>query len=108
LIVLSNAAWYHGKRGLRVAAFHWAQEKPHANYLVHWSPVISRAWQTSTATFHWPFMFRHRTSRKRRTPFAIRATSWLFLSRKSASIIPGEYYQVMVQDFMEGGMEKPA
>ena len=71
-----------------------------------WSPAISKRSKTSTKTSRWPFTRRLRTSM--RPPNSFRDTRDIMDFYESEIGVPFpwvKYYQVMVQDFMEGGME---
>ena len=87
-------------------AFHWSQEKPHANYLVslvagYFKSVEDKHKDTPLALYVPP-------SDIQEAPNSFRETSDImdFYEHEIGVAFPwAKYYQVMVQDFMEGGME---
>ena len=87
-------------------AFHWSQEKPHANYLVslvagYFKSVDDKHKDTPLALYVPP-------SDIQEAPNSFRETSDImdFYEHEIGVAFPwAKYYQVIVQDFMEGGME---
>jgi len=87
-------------------AFHWSQEKPHANYLVslvagYFKSVEDKHKDTPLALYVPP-------SDIQEAPNSFRETSDImdFYEHEIGVPFPwAKYYQVIVQDFMEGGME---
>jgi aminopeptidase N len=107
MIVLSNGRLIsREKDAAGLTAFHWAQEKPHANYLVslvagYFKSVEAKHRDTPLALYVPPSDIAEAQN-------SFRDTSDImdFFEREIGVDFPWpKYYQVMVQDFMEGGME---
>ena len=107
MTVLSNGRLLSSdKDSAGVAAFHWSQDKPHANYLVslvagYFKSVQDKHNDTPLALYVPP-------SDIAEAPNSFRDTSDIMDFYEHDIGIPfpwAKYYQVIVQDFMEGGME---
>jgi aminopeptidase N len=107
MTVLSNGRLVsQDKDAAGLTAFHWSQEKPHANYLVslvagYFKSVEDKHKDTPLALYVPP-------SDIQEAPNSFRETSDImdFYEHEIGVPYPWvKYYQVIVQDFMEGGME---
>jgi len=107
MIVLSNGRLVsREKDAAGLTAFHWSQEKPHANYLVslvagYFQSVEDKHNETPLALYVPPSDIAEAGNSFRDTKDIMD-----FYERDTGLPFPWvKYYQVMVQDFMEGGME---
>jgi aminopeptidase N len=107
MIVLSNGRLVsREKEASGLAAFHWAQEKPHANYLVslvagYFKSVADQHRDIPLALYVPPSDIAEAENSFRDT----RDIMAFFEQEIGVDYPWAKYYQVMVQDFMEGGME---
>jgi len=89
-----------------LTAFHWRQEQPHANYLV--SLVAGHFKKIEDKYKDIPLAFYTLPSDIDEAPNSFRDTRDIMAFYESEIGVPFpwvKYYQVLVQDFMEGGME---
>jgi aminopeptidase N len=89
-----------------LTAFHWRQEQPHANYLV--SLVAGYFKKIEDKYKDIPLAFYTPPSDINEAPNSFRDTRDILAFYESEIGVPFpwvKYYQVLVQDFMEGGME---
>ncbi len=107
MIVLSNGRLVSKEKDAAgLTAFHWSQEKPHANYLVslvagYFQSVEDKHNDTPLALYVPPSDITEAGNSFRDTRDIMD-----FYERDIGVPFPWvKYYQVMVQDFMEGGME---
>ena len=107
MTVLSNGRLVsQGTDAAGLATFHWSQEKPHANYLVslvagYFKSVEDKHNDTPLALYVPPSEIGEAAN-----SFADTRDIMDFYEHDIGVPFPwAKYYQVMVQDFMEGGME---
>jgi aminopeptidase N len=107
MTVLSNGRLVSSdKDPAGLTAFHWSQEKPHANYLVslvagYFKSVEDKHHDTPLALYVPPSDIQEAAS-------SFRDSSDIMDFYEHDIGVPypwAKYYQVIVQDFMEGGME---
>ncbi len=94
------------KDGAGLTAFHWSQEQPHANYLV--SLVAGYFKKVEDKYKDIPLALLTPPSEIEQAPNSFRDTRDIMEFYESEIGVPypwAKYYQVVVQDFMEGGME---
>jgi aminopeptidase N len=94
------------KDGAGLTAFHWSQEQPHANYLV--SLVAGHFKKVEDKYKEIPLALYTPASEIGQAPNSFRDTRDIMEFYESEIGVPypwAKYYQVIVQDFMEGGME---
>jgi aminopeptidase N len=107
MTVLSNGRLVsREKDAAGLTAFHWAQEQPHANYLV--SLVAGYFKSVEDKHKDIPLALYVPPSDIQEAPNSFRDTRDImdFYEHEIGVPFPWvKYYQVMVQDFMEGGME---
>jgi aminopeptidase N len=107
MIVLSNGRLVSQEKDpAGLIAFHWSQEKPHANYLVslvagYFKSVQDKHRDIPLALYVPPSDIAEAESSFRDT----RDIMDFFEHEIGVDYPWVKYYQVMVQDFMEGGME---
>jgi aminopeptidase N len=107
MIVLSNGRLVsQSQDSAGLSVFHWAQEKPHANYLIslvagYFKSVDDKYKDTPLALYVPPSDIEWAMNSFRDTRDVIE-----FFEHEIGVPYPwAKYYQVIVQDFMEGGME---
>jgi aminopeptidase N len=107
MIALSNGRLIsQEKDAAGLTAFHWAQEKPHANYLVSLVAGYFKSVQDKYRDI--PLALYVPPSDIAEAPNTFRDTRDImgFYEHEIGVDYPWpKYYQVIVQDFMEGGME---
>jgi aminopeptidase N len=94
------------KDGAGLTAFHWSQEQPHANYLV--SLVAGYFKKVEDKYKDVPLALLTPPSEFEQAPNSFRDTRDIMEFYEGEIGVPypwAKYYQVVVQDFMEGGME---
>jgi aminopeptidase N len=107
MLVLSNGRLVSQEKDASgLIAFHWAQEKPHANYLVslvagYFKSVQDKHRDVPLALYVPPSDIAEAENSFRDT----RDIMDFFEHEIGVDYPWAKYYQVMVQDFMEGGME---
>ncbi len=107
MTVLSNGRLVSNEKdGAGLNAFHWSQEKPHANYLVslvagYFKSVEDKHNDTPLAMYVPPSDIAEAPN-----SFVDTKDIMDFFEHEIGVPFPwAKYYQVLVQDFMEGGME---
>jgi aminopeptidase N len=107
MIALSNGRLVSEEKDpAGLTAFHWSQEKPHANYLV--SLVAGYYKKVEDKYKDVPLAFYVPPSDINEAPNSFRDTRDIMEFYENEIGLPfpwAKYYQVLVQDFMEGGME---
>jgi aminopeptidase N len=107
MTVLSNGRLVsQEKDAAGLTAFHWSQEKPHANYLV--SLVAGYFKSVEDKHKDIPLALYVPPSDIQEAPNSFRETRDIMDFYEHEIGVPypwAKYYQVIVQDFMEGGME---
>ena len=107
MTVLSNGRLLSSdKDSAGLKAVHWSQEKPHANYLV--SLVAGYFKSVEDKHNDTPLALYVPASDIQEAPNSFRDTKDIMDFYEHEIGVPypwAKYYQVMVQDFMEGGME---
>jgi aminopeptidase N len=107
MIALSNGRLVSEEKDAGgLTAFHWSQEQPHANYLV--SLVAGYFKKVEDKHKDTPLAFYVPPSDINEAPNSFRDTRDIMEFYEEEIGVPypwAKYYQVVVQDFMEGGME---
>ncbi|MGO8698769.1 MAG: M1 family metallopeptidase [Limisphaerales bacterium] len=107
MIVLSNGRLVSQEKDpAGLTAFHWSQEKPHANYLVSLVAGYFKSVQDKHRDIPLALYVPPSDIAEAENSFRDTRDIMDFFEREIGVDYPwAKYYQVMVQDFMEGGME---